>query len=174
MSFTFLFHPQVGQQLGQAQAVKGSQKTQLIAHEKPVHDIAFTRLDNGRDQFATAGLSPFKFPKFLIFRRRWQCSTFRYFSVKCSVVTQFPSDLRALQHSTILYEDSERRMLNHLAWNKRDPTKLATVAHDSKEVAFQFGVRVFELKRPIFGNEGNAHPFNKYIKKAKIRNSLKN
>jgi hypothetical protein len=44
------------QAVGQTQTVKGTQKTQLIAHEKPVQDIAFARLDNaGRDQFATAG-----------------------------------------------------------------------------------------------------------------------
>lgn len=35
---------------------------------------------------------------------------------------------------TILYEDNEKRMLNHIAWNKRDHTKLATVAHESYEV----------------------------------------
>ena len=43
-------------------------------------------------------------------------------------------DLRSLQHSTILYEDTEKRMLNHIAWNKREHTKLATVAHESFEV----------------------------------------
>lgn len=46
---------QVGQPVSQTPAITGQVKTQLIAHEKPVHDIAFTRLDNGRDQFATAG-----------------------------------------------------------------------------------------------------------------------
>ncbi|CAK5072867.1 unnamed protein product [Meloidogyne enterolobii] len=101
------------QQIGQIKAIEGSQKTQLIAHEKPVHDIAFAKLDSGgRDQFATAGAD----------------GSVRLF------------DLRSLQHSTILYEDPEKRMLNHVAWNKREHTKLATVAHESFEVKFFLSV----------------------------------
>lgn len=85
---------------------RGAIKTQLIAHEQPVHDIGFSRMGNGRDQFATAGSD----------------GSVRLF------------DLRALQHSTILYEDPEKRALNRIAWNKRDPTYLATVAHESSEL----------------------------------------
>ncbi|KAL3112990.1 hypothetical protein niasHT_013455 [Heterodera trifolii] len=114
---------ETNQPIGQTPSIKGLQKTQLIAHEKPVHDIAFTRLDNGRDQFATAGAD----------------GSIRLF------------DLRALQHSTILYEDAERRMLNHLSWNKRDPTKLATVAQESKEVVI-LDVRVPCRPMAKFGN----------------------
>jgi len=111
---------EVGQPVGR---VHGSVKTQLIAHEKPVHDIAFTRLDNGKDKFATAGAD----------------GSVRLF------------DLRDLQHSTILYEDIERISLNHVAWNKADPTKLATVAHEACEIVI-LDVRV--PCRPIqkFGN----------------------
>lgn len=47
---------EVGKELSSCSSVKGTINRQLIAHEKPVHDIAFTRLGNGRDQFATAGL----------------------------------------------------------------------------------------------------------------------
>ena len=35
--------------------VSGSVKTQLIAHDKEVHDIAFTRAGGGRDLFASVG-----------------------------------------------------------------------------------------------------------------------
>ncbi|KAL7073485.1 hypothetical protein ACQ4LE_007027 [Meloidogyne hapla] len=112
------------QQIGQVKAIEGSQKTQLIAHEKPVHDIAFARLDNGgRDQFATAGAD----------------GSVRLF------------DLRSLQHSTILYEDPEKRMLNHIAWNKREHTKLATVAHESFEVVI-LDIRVPCRPLARFGN----------------------
>lgn len=76
--------------------VRGQVKTQLIAHEKPVHDIAFTRMGNGKDNFATAGAD----------------GSVRLF------------DLRSLQHSTILYEDVEKRGLNRVAWNKIDHTKV--------------------------------------------------
>uniref|UniRef100_A0A915DMG8 Uncharacterized protein n=1 Tax=Ditylenchus dipsaci TaxID=166011 RepID=A0A915DMG8_9BILA len=100
-----IWNIEVGQTVGHT-SVQGSVKTQLIAHEKPVHDIAFTRMDNGKDQFATAGAD----------------GSVRLF------------DLRSLQHSTILYEDIEKRALNHVAWNKLDPTKLATVANESNEV----------------------------------------
>uniref|UniRef100_A0A914HH00 WD_REPEATS_REGION domain-containing protein n=1 Tax=Globodera rostochiensis TaxID=31243 RepID=A0A914HH00_GLORO len=105
---------ETSQPVGQAPTVKGMQKTQLIAHEKPVHDIAFTRLDNGRDQFATAGAD-----------------------------------------GSIRLFDSERRMLNHLAWNKRDPTKLATVAHDSNEVVI-LDVRIPCRPMARFGNHRGA------------------
>ena len=91
--------------LAQTSSAKGSIRTQLIAHEKPVHDIAFTRLGDGRDKFATAGAD----------------GSVRLF------------DLRDLQHSTILYEDVEKRSLNHVCWNVADPTKLATAAQESLE-----------------------------------------
>ena len=46
-------HPlQTGQVIGK---VTGSVKTQLIAHDKEVHDIAFTRAGTGRDLFASVG-----------------------------------------------------------------------------------------------------------------------
>ena len=41
--------------------VHGSVKTQLIAHDKPVYDIAFTRFGSGRDNFATVGRSKNQF-----------------------------------------------------------------------------------------------------------------
>ena len=44
--------PQTGQVIGK---VTGSVKTQLIAHDKEVHDIAFTRAGGGRDLFASVG-----------------------------------------------------------------------------------------------------------------------
>ena len=43
---------QTGQVIGK---VTGSVKTQLIAHDKEVHDIAFTRAGGGRDLFASVG-----------------------------------------------------------------------------------------------------------------------
>lgn len=45
-------HIQTGQVIGK---VSGSVKTQLIAHDKEVHDIAFTRAGGGRDLFASVG-----------------------------------------------------------------------------------------------------------------------
>ena len=45
-------HTQTGQVIGK---VSGSMKTQLIAHDKEVHDIAFTRAGGGRDLFASVG-----------------------------------------------------------------------------------------------------------------------
>lgn len=43
---------ETGQVVGK---VSGSVKTQLIAHDKEVHDIAFTRAGGGRDLFASVG-----------------------------------------------------------------------------------------------------------------------
>jgi len=36
--------------------VQGHVKTQLIAHDKEVYDIAFSRAGGGRDMFASVGL----------------------------------------------------------------------------------------------------------------------
>lgn len=46
------FIVQTGKVIGR---VSGYVKTQLIAHDKEVHDIAFTRAGGGRDLFASVG-----------------------------------------------------------------------------------------------------------------------
>lgn len=79
-------------------------------------------MDNGKDQFATAGLKEYIVLKETIYKIIGEDGSIRLF------------DLRALQHSTILYEDPNKRPLNHLTWNKIDHNKLATVAQDSNEV----------------------------------------
>ena len=75
-------------------------KTQLIAHDKEVYDIAFAC---GQDVFGTVGAD----------------GSLRMF------------DLRALEHSTILYESPDLSPLLRLAWNKKDPNYLATILADS-------------------------------------------
>ncbi|CAI8033872.1 DDB1- and CUL4-associated factor 7 [Geodia barretti] len=94
---------ETGQVLGK---VTGSVRTQLIAHDKEVHDIAFTKLGGGRDVFASVGAD----------------GSVRLF------------DLRNLEHSTILYEDHKQLPLMRLSWNKQDPNYLATFAMESSEV----------------------------------------
>lgn len=87
-------------------------KTQLIAHDKEVYDISFSRGVSGRDQFASVGAD----------------GSVRMF------------DLRALEHSTIIFEsaqssrDQPRVPLVRLAWNKQDPNYLATMPLDSTEI----------------------------------------
>ena len=81
-------------------------KTQLIAHDKEVYDIAFSRAGGGRDMFASVGAD----------------GSVRMF------------DLRHLEHSTIIYEDPAHTPLLRLAWNKQDPNYLATIAMDACEV----------------------------------------
>ncbi|MCP9262703.1 DDB1-and CUL4-associated factor 7 [Dirofilaria immitis] len=97
---------ETGQALAQTKKTNGSVKTQLIAHDKPVHDIKFSRINRGRDNFATVGAD----------------GSARLF------------DLRNLQHSTIVYEDPLRSPLMRLAWNKQESHYLATFAQDSAEV----------------------------------------
>ena len=46
---------QTGQVLGRVNLVQGHVKTQLIAHDKEVYDIAFSRAGGGRDMFASVG-----------------------------------------------------------------------------------------------------------------------
>ena len=49
---------QTGQVLGRVNLVQGHVKTQLIAHDKEVYDIAFSRAGGGRDMFASVGTYP--------------------------------------------------------------------------------------------------------------------
>lgn len=97
---------ETGQVLGRVNMVSGHVKTQLIAHDKEVYDIAFSRAGGGRDMFASVGAD----------------GSVRMF------------DLRHLEHSTIIYEDPQHTPLLRLAWNKQDPNYLATVAMDACEV----------------------------------------
>ena len=43
------------QVLGRVNMVSGHVKTQLIAHDKEVYDIAFSKAGGGRDMFASVG-----------------------------------------------------------------------------------------------------------------------
>ena len=58
---------QTGQVLGRVNVVSGHVKTQLIAHDKEVYDIAFSRAGGGRDMFASVGrfISYIKFDRCL-------------------------------------------------------------------------------------------------------------
>lgn len=49
--------------LGRVNLVTGHVKTQLIAHDKEVYDIAFSRAGGGRDMFASVG-------EYIIYRER--------------------------------------------------------------------------------------------------------
>jgi WD repeat-containing protein 68 len=86
--------------------VSGNVKTQLIAHDKEVYDVAFSKAVDGRDNFASVGAD----------------GSVRMF------------DLRHLEHSTIIYEDPNHTPLIRVAWNKQEPRYVATMAMDSNEV----------------------------------------
>ena len=94
--------------------MSGHVKTQLIAHDKEVYDIAFSRAGGGRDMFASVGAD----------------GSVRMF------------DLRHLEHSTIIYEDPQHRPLLRLAWNRQDPSYLATIAMDACEVCYHFSFTI--------------------------------
>ena len=47
--------PSTPQVLGRVNTVSGHVKTQLIAHDKEVYDIAFSKAGGGRDMFASVG-----------------------------------------------------------------------------------------------------------------------
>ncbi|VDP20134.1 unnamed protein product [Schistosoma margrebowiei] len=94
------------QVIGHTNVVSGRVESQLIAHDKEVYDIAFSRAGGGRDVFASVGAD----------------GSVRMF------------DLRHLEHSNIVYEDSNHSPLLRLAWNKQDANYLATFAMDSVEI----------------------------------------
>lgn len=90
----------VGRVNGNQQQVNGQVRTQLIAHDKEVCDIAFSKAGGGRDMFASVGAD----------------GSVRMF------------DLRHLEHSTIIYEEPDNNPLVRLAWNKQDANYLAAFA----------------------------------------------
>jgi WD repeat-containing protein 68 len=98
---------ETGQVLGRTMAVTGHVRTQLVAHEKEVYDIAFSRLADGKSIFATVGGD----------------GSLRVF------------DLRNLEQSTIIYDvPGSGGPLLRLDWNKQDPNYVATVADGAAEV----------------------------------------
>ncbi|KAH9521669.1 DDB1 and CUL4 associated factor wap [Dermatophagoides farinae] len=97
---------ETGQAIGRTNVLSGQVKTQLIAHDKEVYDIAFSGAGGGRDIFASVGAD----------------GSVRMF------------DLRHLEHSTIIYEDPQHLPLLRLAWSKQNSYLLATFALDSNEV----------------------------------------
>lgn len=74
--------------------MSGEVKTQLIAHDQEVYDVAFGK---SVSIFASVGAD----------------GSVRMF------------DLRNLEHSTIIYEDSKSKPLLRLAWNQQDPNYIA-------------------------------------------------
>uniref|UniRef100_A0A1I7XIS2 WD_REPEATS_REGION domain-containing protein n=1 Tax=Heterorhabditis bacteriophora TaxID=37862 RepID=A0A1I7XIS2_HETBA len=104
-AIVYLLLLQTGQAIGTTRStVDGTVRTQLIAHDKEVFDISFSR--GNRDVFASVGAD----------------GSVRLF------------DLRHLEHSTIIYEDPQRTPLLRLAWNRNDYNYIATFAMDSTEV----------------------------------------
>jgi len=97
---------ETGQVTGRVDAVTGHVKTQLIAHDKEVYDLAFSRAGDGRNMFGSVGAD----------------GSLRKF------------DLRHLEHSTIIYETPTSRPLLRLAWNHQDSNYVATVAEGATEV----------------------------------------
>jgi WD repeat-containing protein 68 len=77
-------------------------KTQVIAHDKEVFDLAFN--SHGTDIFASVGAD----------------GSVRLF------------DLRNLEHTTIMFETPNLEPLLRLEWNKQDPNYLATFIVDSQ------------------------------------------
>lgn len=84
---------------------RGTSKTQLIAHDKAVYDIAW--VPTSKHQFATVGAD----------------GSVRMF------------DLRSLEHSTIVYETPKLAPLLRLQFNRQDPNYFACVQLDSPKIA---------------------------------------
>lgn len=82
----------------------GSIKTQLIAHDKEVFDVAFS--PKSADTFVSVGAD----------------GSLRLF------------DIRSLDHSTIIYETPDASALLKVHWNPNDPNYLSTFSVNSSSV----------------------------------------
>lgn len=105
----------------------GSIKTQLIAHDREVFDVAFS--PTASDTFVSVGAD----------------GSMRLF------------DVRSLDHSTIVYESPENRSLLRVNWNFTDPHYLSTFAiNSSKAIIMDVrmpSVPASELKLPSSNSE---------------------
>jgi len=108
-------------------SMEGSVKTQLIAHDKEVFDIKFSKLSSGRDIFASAGAD----------------GSVRMF------------DLRHMEYSTIVFEEPTRKPLLRLAWNKQDHNYLATFAQNSNEV-YILDIRIPSMPVSVLKNHSGS------------------
>lgn len=108
-------------------AIEGNVKTQLIAHDKEVFDIEFSKLSSGRDIFASAGAD----------------GSVRMF------------DLRHMEYSTIVFEEPSRKPLLRLAWNKQDHNFLATFAQNSNEI-FILDIRIPSMPVSVLKNHAGS------------------
>ena len=86
-------------------------KTQLIAHDKEVYDIAFAR---GKDIFASVGADG----SVRLFDLR-SVSFFYHATESATESDASPRSRRSLEHSTIIYESPDLHPLLRLAWNKQ-------------------------------------------------------
>ncbi|CAD5230484.1 unnamed protein product [Bursaphelenchus xylophilus] len=86
--------------------LKYSMRTQMIAHDRPVHDIEFCKHNGGLHNFATCSAD----------------GSARLF------------DLRDMKTSQIIFEDGSGLPVNHIAFNKIEPTQFAVVQQASSEV----------------------------------------
>ena len=66
---------ETGQVLGRVNMVSGHVKTQLIAHDKEVYDIAFSKAGGGRDMFASVGADG----KYLLEKKNPLCEIMAYY-----------------------------------------------------------------------------------------------
>jgi WD repeat-containing protein 68 len=111
-------------------------KTQLIAHDKEVYDIAFAC---GKDIFGTVGadgslrMFDLRYAAFLcVVRAAPAAHTFLFYKTTSPPSNRHNSaSNRSLEHSTILYESRDLAPLLRLSWNKQDPNYLATIHTDS-------------------------------------------
>ncbi|KAI6207290.1 hypothetical protein M3Y99_01851200 [Aphelenchoides fujianensis] len=101
---------------------KGNVKTQLIAHDREVYDICFSKLNGSKDIFGSVGKSI----AFLI-----SVHSFVLAGADGSV-RMF--DTRHMEFSMIVFEEPNRNPLLRLQFNQQDHNYLATFAQNSSEV----------------------------------------
>jgi WD repeat-containing protein 68 len=101
-------------------------KTQLIAHDKEVFDISFSL---GTDVFGTVGADG----SVRMFDLRLNYKILNSLSFVCNIrgLLLLHNNIRALEHSTILYESADLSPLLKIAWNKKDANYVAAISTDS-------------------------------------------
>ncbi|KAI6189123.1 hypothetical protein M3Y98_00428600 [Aphelenchoides besseyi] len=103
--------------------LKGDVKTQLIAHDREVYDISFSKLHGGKDIFGSVGAD----------------GSVRMF------------DCRHMEYSMIVFEEPNRNPLLRIQFNQQDHNYLATFAQNSSEV-FIIDIRIPSIPVAVLKN----------------------
>ncbi|KAL0274192.1 UNVERIFIED_CONTAM: hypothetical protein PYX00_006673 [Menopon gallinae] len=137
---------ETGQILGRVNLVTGHVKTQLIAHDKEVYDIAFSRAGGGRDMFASVGADGSHTP---LLRLAWNKQDPNYLATvamdACEVIIL---DVR-VPCTPVARLNNHRACVNGIAWAPHSSCHICTAGDDHQALIWDIQQMPRAIEDPI-------------------------